>query len=501
MASINCFIKGLAMPLTMVMILVLTGVVTFIWQEYIFPWRLDLPKSQKRLTMLNEESSDLKFYFFNLTNPDEVTEHGTKPAFKEIGPYTYRIVRERENVRFFDNGDRVWFEQRTWYYFDMENSIGNDLNTFTNLDLVAYRLTKNAYDIGKIKFLIKFLIRLGRNKPFHQYTIRDFLFGYEDKLIKKSSMLAGVVQPHYNFGFLIDKTTGESLNGTINGNFTLATNETNLDAYGNVLQYNDLNNFNDVWPVEEYQNFHGKLAANLGPKLDSDSKLELFSGDTCGYQKFQLSENNDRQGRRQFRFEMDLQEWRKSTEKLNKALCKENLQHDITSCPKQGVLNITTCQGTHWLMSLPHFLAADPYYNDSVQGLEPDVKNHDSFVESIESESGLMMKQVIRLQYNMVMEPFDWNYYEYLPSFTLMPTVWIESRKISHIQSLQTSWIDKFFYITISTLLFVILFVVILAIAFVLTKKFCPSSNSRNITIQNNTNSCLENVPLKNEQI
>ena len=103
MASINCFIKGLAMPLTMVMILVLTGVVTFIWQEYIFPWKLDLPKSHKRLTMLNEtlkEISDLKFYFFNLTNPDEVIELGTKPEFKEIGPYTYRIVRKRENCSF-----------------------------------------------------------------------------------------------------------------------------------------------------------------------------------------------------------------------------------------------------------------------------------------------------------------------------------------------------------------------------------------------------------------
>ena len=102
-------------------------------------------------------------------------------------------------------------------------------NSPTVADMITAIRMWTSYDVSKIAILYRTLVMLGRTKPFHQYTIRYFLFGYEDELIKKISKLARKRPPHYNFGLLIDKTNGESRNGTIDGNFTLATNETNLD--------------------------------------------------------------------------------------------------------------------------------------------------------------------------------------------------------------------------------------------------------------------------------
>ena len=49
---------------------------------------------------------------------------------------------------------------------------------------------------------------------------------------------------------------------------------------------------------------------------------QLFSGDACAYQKFQLFKEINRDGKRQVRFEMDRDELRESSEKLRDILAR-----------------------------------------------------------------------------------------------------------------------------------------------------------------------------------
>ena len=50
-------------------------------------------------------------------------------------------------------------------------------------------------------------------------------------------------------------------------------------------------------------------------------------------------------------------------------------------CAPQGVLNVSSCRyGAPGFLSYPHFLDADPYFRNKVNGMNPDRKRHQLYV-------------------------------------------------------------------------------------------------------------------------
>jgi hypothetical protein len=55
----------------------------------------------------------------------------------------------------------------------------------------------------------------------------------------------------------------------------------------------------------------------------------------------------------------------------------KNLCNCGGTCVPQGVLNISSCRyGAPGFVSYPHFLDADPYYRERVEGMRPDPEKH-----------------------------------------------------------------------------------------------------------------------------
>jgi len=52
---------------------------------------------------------DMVFYFYNLTNPDDVRQLAVKPIYTTVGPYIYRRYRQAINVSFPDGGNEIKF--------------------------------------------------------------------------------------------------------------------------------------------------------------------------------------------------------------------------------------------------------------------------------------------------------------------------------------------------------------------------------------------------------
>lgn len=59
----------------------------------------------------------VKFYFFNVENPDSVEFEGAKPILRERGPYTFRQTRKKTIFQFAEDGDQLIFKERKAYYF------------------------------------------------------------------------------------------------------------------------------------------------------------------------------------------------------------------------------------------------------------------------------------------------------------------------------------------------------------------------------------------------
>nr|CAD7431432.1 unnamed protein product [Timema monikensis] len=80
----------------------------------------------------------MKFYLFNVTNPEEVRQGG-QPILKEVGPYVYDVYRERVNLEKHEDGT-ISFQKKLTLFFNQEKSGDarqDDVVTIINVVLLS----------------------------------------------------------------------------------------------------------------------------------------------------------------------------------------------------------------------------------------------------------------------------------------------------------------------------------------------------------------------------
>ena len=476
--------------------------------------KMPLSESSSTFDSFKNPPADIymKFYFFNLTNAEDVMVNGSKPQFTEIGPYSYKNMRVKSNIEFSSDGVEISYDEAKFYEFDREASAGSDEDTFINLDLVAYKITKQAYDKGSAPLLLKTLVRLGREKPFTEYVVKDFLFGAEDKLIKKATKLAGVEVPHNVFGILIDKATGESMNGSIAGNYTLNTGVANLADYQQVIAYNGMKRLNDVWPVNitdpttgevvDPNVIRGTLGTGFAPFVKEDSILTAFAADLCAAIDFKFNTTSQVGPLATKRFMIDVENWRKYVGDMNRAMCDEEDRNDPIKCVQDGILNATNCKGAALMMSLPHFMDADPFYQGLVEGLEPNREKHSIYLD-IDPVTGAAVDVAKRMQINVRLFRMDFKNYDQLPEYTLMPIMWLEESggvRPDGLERLKAKVHDKFSMLKNGGYIVLIVGIALLPIGiivFLIAKQKCIKRNNNRAYQMNVYGNGMEKEPFR----
>lgn len=133
----------------------------------------------------------MDIYFFNWTNPEDFTNHSTKPILKEVGPYRFREYPDKVNINWHPHNSSVSFMKKSDFYFDAEGSAGQMDDVITTLNIVALSAAAKSYHWDYIKQKsVSIGLTMYNQRVDITKTASELLFdGYQDDLIDMARLM------------------------------------------------------------------------------------------------------------------------------------------------------------------------------------------------------------------------------------------------------------------------------------------------------------------------
>ncbi|KAK2872218.1 hypothetical protein Q8A67_022115 [Cirrhinus molitorella] len=329
----------------------------------------------------------MQFYFFNLTNPAEVLD-GDKPFVQQIGPYTYREYRPKEEVKFMDNGTRVAAVNPKTYVFEPKMSRGSEDDVVRTVNIPAVTAMEKYKDTFLIARIISDLMKAKGISLFGTFRVGDLLWGYEDPLLQELKR-ARIVQDDH-FGLFYKK------NGTDDGNYTFFTGKQKYQDFARIDEWNGQSTLN-WWSTEGCNMINGTDGASFHPIIKKTEKLYIFSSDLCRSIYAQFESEVRVQGVPGFRFVPPSEVF------ANLTINPDNAGFCVPAgnCLGSGLLNVSVCkEGAPIIMSSPHFYQADEKFVQDVFGMNPNKEEHETVID-VNPLTGMLLRGAKRVQVNV----------------------------------------------------------------------------------------------------
>ncbi|XP_069954604.1 lysosome membrane protein 2 isoform X2 [Cherax quadricarinatus] len=136
----------------------------------------------------------MQIYLFNVTNPDAIRFHGAKPILKEVGPYTYREVREKFDLVWGHDDGSVSYQQNFTFFFDEEMSNGlKETDYITTINAVMVTVAAKIEKLGPaIQAMVELAFLRFKESLFVTRTVGELLFrGYKEPLLNELTKYIG----------------------------------------------------------------------------------------------------------------------------------------------------------------------------------------------------------------------------------------------------------------------------------------------------------------------
>ncbi|PSN29071.1 hypothetical protein C0J52_27969 [Blattella germanica] len=126
----------------------------------------------------------LRVWLFNVTNRDEFMAGKEKLKVQETGPYVYREMLEHTNITFNPNGTMTTIPRHPLVWVpELSNGTEEDILILPNIALLSLaEVVKDRTFFHRMA--INILTQQTDEQPLVAMTARDFMFGYESKLVQ-----------------------------------------------------------------------------------------------------------------------------------------------------------------------------------------------------------------------------------------------------------------------------------------------------------------------------
>ncbi|KFO86242.1 Platelet glycoprotein 4, partial [Buceros rhinoceros silvestris] len=331
-----------------------------------------------------------QFWIFDVQNPSEVINNGSRPKLEQRGPYTYRVrYLPKENIT--ENADgTISYMLPNVARFEPDMSVGTENDTFTCLNL-AVVAAPALYTNTFIQLLLNTWIKASKSSMLQNRTVKEILWGYKDPFLSKVPFplnpVLGVFYPY---------------NGTSDGLYKVYTGTEDITKTAIIESYKNKRNLS-YW--EGYCDMvNGTDGASFPPFVKKNQKLRFFSSDICRSIYGVFRSKQEVKGIPLYRFTVPREAFASPVEvEDNYCFCTDKVISE--NCTLGGVLDISACKaGRPVFISLPHFLHASDSILNNVEGLSPNEEEHETFLD-IEPITGFTLRFAKRLQVNLLVKP------------------------------------------------------------------------------------------------
>ncbi|NXD79271.1 CD36 protein, partial [Halcyon senegalensis] len=331
-----------------------------------------------------------QFWIFHVQNPSEVLDEGARPKLEQRGPYTYRVrYLPKENIT-EDSDGTISYMLPNVARFEPDMSVGTENDNITCLNL-AVAAAPSLYTNTFIHILLNTWIKSSKSSMLQNRTVKELLWGYKDPFLNKVPFpldpVLGVFYPY---------------NGTLDGLYRVYTGTEDIKKTAIIESYKNKRNLS-YWEGH-CDLVNGTDGASFPPFVKKDEILRFFSSDICRsiYGIFQGKQHV--KGIPLYRFTVPREAFASPAEvKDNYCFCTDEVISK--NCTLAGVLDISACKaGRPVFISLPHFLHASDSILHDVEGLSPNEKEHETFLD-IEPITGFTLQFAKRLQVNLLVKP------------------------------------------------------------------------------------------------
>ncbi|EFJ44403.1 hypothetical protein VOLCADRAFT_95412 [Volvox carteri f. nagariensis] len=334
------------------------------------------------------EPDYFRVWMWNLTNLQAV-RGGAKPNMVEVGPLTYVKSRVRLDPRWDRNG-RVAVKEWDYHVFVPELSAASpdDVIVTLNLPLLGVLEVLHSYSISTpgVRPLLDVLVGVlsaWRDSHvdglFTKRTAQELLWGYEDPLLQRLSVLLGpaYLPPGGSWVALLRNLTEQEVR----------TNKMEMESGWSAVS---------SWGPNCTEYVRGTDAFQFRPGLDRTSVLRVWIAELFRSAELVHVADEELYGIQLLRFIPETREAEPDPchHQLIRALANVTVPMPLGP---GGNGSSETAHGVPILMSLPHYCLVDEWVSAALTGMSCDPLRHGIFLD-VEPTTGITMRAAKRLQ-------------------------------------------------------------------------------------------------------